>query len=219
MLQTSSYDTSCKVDSDCVNVTMGTFCQGQPSCLCGNASINTDAENQYEADLKSGGPVVNVCDCVTPIAPHCDVGPSGGVCTHCNGPTDPTPGCGNTTSDGGFPDSGDGGTCIDIETSDYDTSCNVDSDCMLIQTGHYCANPTADVLAFCLIGNAAVNIDGQARYAGVISRLPGNNLCEGPGNFGHARCIAGGAGGVCTYCPAAITPGMVVSTACADGGT
>jgi hypothetical protein len=85
----STYDTSCKQDSDCVNVTAGTICTG--SCQCGGAAINTDGLGRYDTAVSGLGNVD--CPCVFPGVARCVAN----QCTICGlGPGQPV-GC----SDGG----------------------------------------------------------------------------------------------------------------------
>ena len=90
--------------------------------------------------------------------------------------------------------SANGNQCVDIDVSTYDTSCNADSDCIIVNAGHICSGYT------CLCGNATINVDGQARYNAAMSSLtPGGPGCGCPA-FGQARCVQS----TCTYCPTSI---------------
>jgi hypothetical protein len=96
----------------------------------------------------------------------------------------------------------DSGLCIDVDLSTYDTSCEVDSDCILVTGGRMCDGRS------CPCGGASINVDGQARYEAVFSTIHVAVWCECQ-FFGSAQCVHGPSGGVCTYCP---SPG------CRDGG-
>jgi hypothetical protein len=50
MIAASSYDQSCAVDSDCVQVTPGDYC-GDDRCLCDVAAISATALAQFDADV------------------------------------------------------------------------------------------------------------------------------------------------------------------------
>jgi hypothetical protein len=220
VIETPQYDTSCKVDQDCVNVTVGEFCPGQLNCLCGNTSISASAEDQYNATIKLAGIGATACPCAAIAPPRCVTG----VCTFCPDPG----GCndiGTGSVDGGVtesgvPDSGitvepDGGRCIDIEASMYDTSCQVDSDCEIVTTGTFC-----DGDLDCLCGGAAINVDGDDQYRAALSNIqfspPG---CSCPA-LGAAHCIHppfASPTGSCVYCPNPVLGG-VVPTECVDAG-
>lgn len=61
-VSTSSFDTSCANDDDCINVTVGHLCT-ENQCMCGGAAISASAESAYEDAL---GPVANArsaCGC------------------------------------------------------------------------------------------------------------------------------------------------------------
>lgn len=114
---------------------------------------------------------------------------------------------GRTKPDSGTSSEIDAAVCVDIETSDYDTSCNQDTDCIVINTGEICSGYN------CLCGGSTVNADGQAQYDNAISSVdPGPGPMCGCPYFGRPRCIQN----VCTFCPA----NGVGSTpaGCPDGG-
>ena len=80
----TSFDPSCKLDSDCMAIAAGTFCSGQPWCMCPAAAINVDGQGQYQADqqaLQSLGPQPIGCGCPYFGSPRC----IGNVCTVCGG--------------------------------------------------------------------------------------------------------------------------------------
>jgi hypothetical protein len=78
----STYDTSCKADGDCINVTAGLICDGD--CLCGgSAAINVDGQARYEATI---APVQQAaCECPVSGAPRCIAR----QCTLCGPGTNP----------------------------------------------------------------------------------------------------------------------------------
>ena len=89
----TSFDQTCKGDSDCFEVTGGTFCGNGPWCMCGGASINVDDQSRYEAalaDLRSRiTPGPGGCFCPYLGSPRC----VHGLCTLCGGPGGANPGC------------------------------------------------------------------------------------------------------------------------------
>jgi hypothetical protein len=83
--------------------------------------------------------------------------------------------CGGKQLSGGSGDAGsvytepDGATCVDIDLSTYDTSCNQASDCTLVQGGTVCGPQ-------CNCGGVdAVNGSEQSRYQNAIASLPSCN--------------------------------------------
>jgi hypothetical protein len=87
---------------------------------------------------------------------------------------------------------GDGGFCVNIDVSTYDTSCGVDSDCINIAPGMICDGYN------CLCGGAAVSAGGQARYNAALASVKAGAgpFCGCPA-FGWPRCI----NVHCVYCP------------------
>jgi hypothetical protein len=132
----------------------------------------------------------------------------GGQCTLCGLGTN-QPGCnedgGITTiedggifiSDGGDFDTGisteDGSSCVYIDPSTYNQSCNQASDCILIATGELCSGQ-------CDCGGSPVNISEQSRFNQATSgiQFAGCNCPFEP----VPECTAGGA---CVI-PVAIRP-------------
>jgi|HubBroStandDraft_6_1064221.scaffolds.fasta_scaffold376225_1 hypothetical protein len=157
-------DLSCGNDSDCELVGTGQFCNGQ--CSCGDTPVNAAAATRFQSETASLTLVA--CPCAFEGEPRC----IGGQCTLCRFGTD-QPGCnedggitiiedgGIFISDGGDFDTGistgDGPTCVDIELSTYDQSCNQASDCILIPTGELCTGQ-------CDCGGSPVNISEQSRF-------------------------------------------------------
>jgi hypothetical protein len=72
----STYDRSCKADSDCIDITPGSICPG--SCACGGAAVNIDGQARYQAAIKSVG--LGFCQCPIAGPSYCVMG----ECTHCN---------------------------------------------------------------------------------------------------------------------------------------
>jgi hypothetical protein len=74
IVQASSFDQSCKVDSDCVGVGEGDVCY---PCVvgCPNAAINVSAMGQYNSVVSSKAPSNNgaptLCDCPLIVNPCC----------------------------------------------------------------------------------------------------------------------------------------------------
>ena len=117
---------------------------------------------------------------------------------------------GSTSADGAAVDAaaGDGATCVDIDVSTYDKSCQTDSDCINVAAGTICSGYN------CLCGGAAISAGEQARYnaaLGSVEAGPGP-YCGCP-YFGGPRCIQA----QCVYCPSSVGP-MPAPPGCPDGG-
>jgi hypothetical protein len=86
---------------------------------------------------------------------------------------------------------GDGGLSCEIQASDYDQSCMVDSDCVFtagsfpVTFGDYCE-------ALCLCPSGAINQRAAAQYVRDVSRTP-----FGSGALGHVGCNCGLVTGPC----------------------
>ncbi len=86
--------------------------------------------------------------------------------------------------------------CVNVDPSTYDRSCARDSDCMFIWAGMSCP---AECTYVCGGGNAAINVDGEARYKQTLASLNAGSLpyeCHCPnesGGYGPV-CVQG----VCT---------------------
>ena len=80
-IDVSTYDTSCKVDSDCIDVTPGVICQDESGCLCGGGgAINVDGQAQYQAAISAVSPSRGpVCECPVFGAARCVQG----QCVYC----------------------------------------------------------------------------------------------------------------------------------------
>jgi hypothetical protein len=80
----------------------------------------------------------------------------------------------------------DGGTCINIDLSTYDRSCNRDSDCVLV---------SSSPCTTCMCCNASVSAHEQTRYQQDIARLPVAPWqvarCQCPAEPAHASCVQG----------------------------
>jgi len=102
----------------------------------------------------------------------------------------------------------DGATCVDIDVSTYDRSCQTDSDCINVSAGMICSGYN------CLCGGAAISASEQDRYSAALGSVE-----AGPGPycgcpyFGGPRCIQA----QCVYCPSSIGP-MPAPPGCPDGG-
>ena len=159
--------------------------------------------NTRRAQSASGaavyGCVLLACGGLTGSSSHVVSTPDGGVVSA----TDAAP-----ADAGGDAESGDAAFCVTIDPSTYDTSCQLDTDCINVTLGPICAGYN------CTCGGAAINADGQARYDAVIASVP-----PGPGPrcqcpyFGRPRCVHA----QCLYCPSSIGP-MPAPPGCPDGG-
>jgi hypothetical protein len=143
-------------------------------------------------------------------------------------------GSSGSTSSGGS--AGAGGSCVNVDLSSYDQSCNRASDCTYIQSGEVCSGQ-------CGCGNALINASGEARYQKATSSIDwADCFCPAgpvPQCINH-RCItqssvadAGAGGGSCvnvdlsTYdqsCHADsdcidVTSGRICTGGCACGGS
>jgi hypothetical protein len=173
-VDTSTYDTSCSTNSDCMPITAGTLCS--PSCFCGGATINVDGQARYNAEV---APITDEgCPCPYAGTPTC----SNHQCILCKGgPNDP-PAC--------YPDASTG-LCVDVNASSFDRSCKVDSDCIEVATGALCTGQ-------CRCPTDTISASAQGAYdmaiAPILNGPPPNCLCPSPG---YAYC----SGGTCSICP------------------
>jgi len=98
----------------------------------------------------------------------------------------------------------DGATCVDIEAASYDTSCNVDSDCVGIAVGQLC-----DGSCYGCLPNTAINVSGEARYQAATAPVSGGIECSCPAGSAP-RCF----NNACILCPF----GPDEPTGCNPGG-
>jgi hypothetical protein len=73
-ISASSYDQSCNLDTDCVEVTSTNYCEA--NCLCGGSAINVSAMTQFNEDvsktpLASGALGSSACPCPSSFGPCC----------------------------------------------------------------------------------------------------------------------------------------------------
>lgn len=85
-IDSTTYDRSCALDSDCMIVPVGTLCTGQ--CGCGGTPINKKESARYQAATSSVK--LEACPCASPGIPRC-VSNACILCTFSN----PPPGCGD----------------------------------------------------------------------------------------------------------------------------
>jgi hypothetical protein len=196
-------DLSCASDQDCELVRTGEVCDGQCSCG-GYTPVNAAAGARFESETAS---VTFSEDCGCP--PSTDEAPRclDGQCTLCIG--DQPEGCGDsgttTIEDGGIAvveggefDTGisdaDGSACVDIDLSTYDQSCNVPTDCILIQTGEVCSGQ-------CSCGGSPVSASEQSRWEEATSGIM-FSACNCPAEFPiECRQIGQGVGNTCVVLP------------------
>jgi len=189
-VELSSYDQSCNVDSDCVEITSGTICNG--SCECGGSVINIDGQARYQSQV--AGITSGDCPCANSGNPSC----VNHTCTLC----DPGAGgsCTVTVDDAGPPSRDAAATCVDIDVTTYDQSCTQSSDCLEITAGMFCTGG-------CSCGGSLINVDGQARYNQAISGIvPGACSCPA---WGAPTCVQD----KCVFCL-----GPNPAPGCPDGG-
>jgi hypothetical protein len=149
---------------------------------------------------------------VTPDAgTHADAGVSGsGGADAASGSDVLLEGGGAASSDGATVDAAasDGATCVDIDVSTYDRSCQTDTDCINVAAGTICSGYN------CLCGGAAISATEQDRYnAALASVQAGPGPYCGCPYFGRPRCLQA----QCVYCPSSIGP-MPAPSGCPDGG-
>ena len=77
-------------------------------------------------------------------------------------------------------------SCGSIQASDYDQSCSIPSDCVVVAEGDSCNG------LFCVdCGNAAINVSAQARYEANLNSIGGQTgICPCPADR-IATCDAG----------------------------
>lgn len=200
-LEVAPSDLSCGSDSDCELVGTGEVCNGQ--CSCGDTPVNAAAGARFQSETASL--TLEGCPCADPGEARC----LGGQCTLCAlGSTEPA-GCGDsgTTTiedggivivDGGEFDTGisdaDGGTCVYIDPSTYDQSCNQASDCILIETGVVCSGQ-------CACGGTPVSASEQSSYEQATSGIK-FSACPCAAEFPiECRQIGQGVGNTCVVLP------------------
>jgi hypothetical protein len=138
-------------------------------------------------------------------------GPGGGS-THAGGGTDTNGDASTSASDASVTtthlDADTGQFCINVDTASFDTSCNVDTDCIQINAGQICNDGHT-----CLCGGATINADGQDDYNALVEPLfPDGTACACP-YLGQPHCIQS----TCTFCPASYAGGSVPA-GCPDAG-
>ncbi|HEX8792973.1 MAG TPA: hypothetical protein VF765_18635 [Polyangiaceae bacterium] len=87
-LLASSYDQSCAVDSDCINVGQVITCPATACAFCASATIGRKAAAQYMADFSrltaglppDAGDAGDACSCLAVVKPCC----LAGMCGQCN---------------------------------------------------------------------------------------------------------------------------------------
>jgi hypothetical protein len=188
MVPASSLSQSCSTAADCTVVTTGTVCSN--SCDCGNTPISNSALAQYDADVASIT-FNEACPCAFPGVVDC----VNGTCTLCD-----APGSGGCTASIDAGPSSDGGACVDLEPSMFETSCTTSSDCLDVTLGELCDSG-------CLCGGSAINVADQAKYNQLVADVPPGEVCGCP-YFGSPVCVAG----QCIVCGGAAPP----NPACPD---
>ncbi|HEX8794439.1 MAG TPA: hypothetical protein VF765_26020 [Polyangiaceae bacterium] len=167
------------------------------------------------------GPVTLACTVVTcggtvDVTPDVGTRPEAGASGSSGGDDAPgssvlqEAGGGSASTDAAAGDvaASDGATCVDIDVSTFDRSCQNDSDCINVSAGTICSGYN------CLCGGAAINASEQGRYNAALASVeagPGP-YCQCP-YFGRPRCLQA----QCVYCPSSIGP-MPAPPGCPDGG-
>lgn len=100
--------------------------------------------------------------------------------------------------------------CFTLSASEFDTSCQVDADCVSVTLTTLCAGQPQ-----CLCGGSSINGKDQARYEALLQQieqqLPDAGSCFGCPALGRPTCL----GGTCTVCPFNFDDGGL---RCGDGG-
>jgi hypothetical protein len=109
--------------------------------------------------------------------------------------------CGGKTVGRGSAD--DGGSCVNVDLSSYDQSCERASDCVFIQSGEVCSGQ-------CRCGNSVVNASAEARYRSAIAGVNVKTTACFCIDRGPPRCVQNH----CTLCGSG--PGQPAG--CGDGG-
>jgi hypothetical protein len=186
-----AFDQSCSSDTDCMLVRTGTLCDGQCDCG-GDSAINVSGASLYSEETKGISfepchcPEVGAAQC---LAGQCSFCPAGEDCVGISRDAGTGDDTGVVTFDSGIgPEDASvdaESTCVEIELSSYDTSCNQDSDCFVIQTGQVCDGD-------CECGGEPINVSGEAQYEQAVSGI----------QFGECGCPSGPTpscvGGQCT---------------------
>jgi len=113
------------------------------------------------------------------------------------------------TSNDGATTQGDGGICVDIETSAFDTSCNADPDCIGIYAGSLCAGYN------CICPVSSISATSQAAYDATLAKVTKGSgpVCNCPA-FGTSHCIAS----QCVFCPTPASNPPSYPPGCPDAG-
>jgi hypothetical protein len=174
-IEVTTADLACAVDTDCTYATTGEVCPS--NCYCGDTPVNQAAADRINSELPPMAPGIG-CACGAPADLRCIQGQCG---------------FGSLDWDAGEPDSGDedgglteGGpdasTCVDVPYSDFSTSCNVPSDCVVILVGQVC-----DGTCGCV--GSPINIAGEPMYDEMIAGITFAE-CACPGQPAP-DCVAG----------------------------
>jgi hypothetical protein len=94
-ISASSYDQSCSVDTDCMEITSTDYCS--ESCLCGGSAINVAAAPLFndavsKTPLGSGAVRGGDCPCAASLGPCCRAGMCSAMCLSTS---DTLPACSN----------------------------------------------------------------------------------------------------------------------------
>ncbi len=139
------YDQSCEYDGDCAVVHEGDACLCG-GAACGNTGIRSTDYTQWLADREQLCP---------PEMQMCSAAPCQELLPVCATGT-----CGSRTP-------------LNIDASEWDASCAVDGDCMIVHEGEVCSS--------CVCGGTAVNVSNAAEYQSLIGSVdctPGPNFCD-----------------------------------------
>ncbi len=116
--------------------------------------------------------------------------------------------CGGQVTGGDGGSSNDGGACVDLEPSQFDTACTADPDCVSVASGNICSGYD------CICPSAAISASSQAAYEAQLSKVPhGANICSCPA-LGIPHCVAS----QCVFCPNPARHPQTLPPGCPDGG-
>jgi hypothetical protein len=100
-------------------------------------------------------------------------------------------------------------TCVDLDPSKWDQSCETDAGCILVPSGTLCSGYT------CSCPGGTVSSAAQSQYDALVASVPrGPSPGCGCPVTGTARCIFG----QCVFCPAIFDDGGVQFVCLVDGG-
>jgi hypothetical protein len=177
-IEVTTADLACTVDTDCTYATTGEVCPS--SCYCGDTPVNQAAAGRINSELPAMAPGLG-CACGAPAGLTCIQGQCGFRSPDWDA-GEPDSGAEDAGDGGGVEGGPDASTCVDVPYSDFSTSCNVPSDCVVILVGEVC-----DGTCGCL--GSPINIAGETQYDEMIAGITFAE-CACPGQAAP-DCVAG----------------------------